>query len=271
MILFVCMAFFAFKGYDFNLGFCLLSALAMALFHAAGNLLSDLSDYRTGIDRADSASVMTLVSGDFSERQIRNFGLILLFIGTALGLFIAFSTSLWVLLIGFFGALLTVGYPWLKSHALGDLTIFLNFGLLPVLGISFIAINHFEPWLLLFTFTIGSITVATLHANNTRDVATDGRVGAKSFATLIGHKASAYLYCAEVLLPYLFILVASFFSTFFTLVVFLSLPMAIANAKSMLASFSDIKAIEHLDERTAKLNLPFGFLLIIGYLLACFI
>ncbi|MCR4620128.1 MAG: prenyltransferase [Paludibacteraceae bacterium] len=246
---------------------CFAAALCMLVFHAAANLLSSYYDFKTGVDREDNAADRTLVSGAFRPRQIFTFGVILLLIGIIGGLVIAYACSPAVLVIGAIGTVLSAAYSWLKYRAWGDLTIFLNFGLLPVLGISYVAFSQFDPHLLLFSFTVGSIVVATLHANNTRDTQTDTRAGIRTFASVIGHKASVVLYCAEVLLPYAIVLVSAIcFRHLFTLVVLLSLPVAIKNAKAMTRSKNDIKSIDNLDQATAMLTLQFGALLCIGYL-----
>lgn len=46
---------------------------------------------------------------------------------------------------------------------------------------------------------VGLITVAILHANNTRDMRTDARAEIQTLAMKLGGKASMYVYCAEVL------------------------------------------------------------------------
>lgn len=268
MILFVAMSYMTLlDNVEVRWAWCFAAAACMLVFHAAGNLISSYFDFKTGVDRIDNAADKTLVSGAFQAKQILIFGIVLLLIGIIGGCIIAFKCSLAIFVIGIIGAALSAGYSWLKYRALGDITIFLTFGLLPMLGISYVAIAHFDAHLLLFTFTVGSIVVATLHANNTRDIPTDSRAGMRSFASVIGKKASVIVYCCEVLVPYLIIAVSSLFTHhFLTLVILLSLPMAIKNAKSMINGMNNPESMKNLDERTAMHTLFFGALLCLGYL-----
>lgn len=57
---------------------------------------------------------------------------------------------------------------------------------------------------------VGLITVAILHANNTRDIRTDSRADIRTLAMKLGGKMSMYVYCAEILLLFSLIFAVSF-------------------------------------------------------------
>lgn len=80
---------------------------------------------------------------------------------------------------------------------------------------------------------VGLITVAILHANNTRDMRTDARAEIQTLAMKLGGKASMYVYCAEVLFPFGWIagLIAVGTLPLWTLLVMPALVPAIGNVR----------------------------------------
>jgi 1,4-dihydroxy-2-naphthoate octaprenyltransferase len=178
-----------------------------------------------------------------------------------------YITGIKTLYFGLAGCLLTVGYPWLKYHALGDLDIFLTYSVLPILGTSFVACGAIVPQLLWLTIPIGLITVGILHANNTRDTEHDNRANIKTFAMLVGKKASAWLYCFEVIFPFLWVVAAIIAGALplWSLLVLVALKPAIDNARKAMAFLTEgMGALIGVDELTAKLQLMFSLLLTIS-------
>ena len=121
---------------------------------------------------------------------------------------------------------------------------------------------------------VGLITVGILHSNNTRDMEQDRRAGIKTFAMAIGGKASSYLYCFEVIFPFLWCvagIVAGLFPVCI-ITVFAVLKPAIDNArKAMCYPKEGMKALVGLDESTAKLQLMFSLALFGGFMIAAFV
>ena len=120
-----------------------LALVGIVFFHAGGNVISDWADYRSGVDNENAFAVPNLVFHKFKPQEYLKFGTVLLAIGVAIGLVLVLRTGWTLLLVGLLGALLTVGYSFFKYRALGDLTIFLNFSILPILGTTYVAIGTF--------------------------------------------------------------------------------------------------------------------------------
>ena len=180
----------------------ILSLVGVMLLHAGGNVLSDLADYRSGVDNPDAFAVGNLVFGHFREREYLVFGILLLATGVVVGIAITLLSGPGLLWIGGAGVLFTIAYPWLKYHALGDADIFLVFGILPVIGTAYAVTGSFHPEALILSVPVGIITVSVLHANNTYDTESDRKAGIKTFGMILGLKVSAILYCAYMIVPF---------------------------------------------------------------------
>lgn len=258
-------------GHPVHWLFGLWALVNIVFVHAAGNVWSDIADYRSGVDAADTFGVRTLVDGQFTPQEFRRLSLTLNTIAVIMGLALVALTGLTLLVIGMAGIALSLLYPRLKYAALGDLVIALCYAFLPMIGTSFIASGVIHWDVLWLAVPVGSITVAILHVNNTRDIETDQRARIHTLAMLTGRPFAAGLYVFEVLLPYAWLigLVLARLAPWTALTAILSLPIAVANARAMLSYRQDgIAAIARLDERTAQLQLLFSVLLMAGLALA---
>ena len=258
------LAYLFWHGHEINWLTGVWALLNIIVFHAAGNTWSDYYDYKRGVDREDAIGGMSIVSGEFQACEIKRLAWILLVIAVVAGIGLMLVSGLPVLYFGLAGCALIVLYPWLKYHALGDLDIFLTYSVLPILGTSYVAtgtLNYETLWLML---PIGLITVGILHVNNTRDIEQDSRAGIKTFAMLVGKRVSVVLYIAELMLPFVCVLVAAIYGAmpWWSLVVLVALKPAIDNCRAMLKLPAEgMKALIGVDEKTAQLQLMFSLLL----------
>ena len=114
---------------DYPVVLCLiLSVLGVILLHAAGNVLSDYYDYKSGVDNEDAFAVPNLVFHHFEPKEYLIFSILLFIAGIAVGVVITLLSGPGLLIVGAVGVLLTALYSFLKFRALGDLDIFLIFG-----------------------------------------------------------------------------------------------------------------------------------------------
>lgn len=248
-----------------------LALVGIVFFHAGGNVLSDWADYRSGVDNEQAFAVPNLVFHKFKPEEYLKFASVLLIIGALIGLVLVLRTGWTLLLVGLLGALLTVGYSFFKYRALGDLTIFLNFSILPILGTTYVAIGSFYWDALVLALPIGLITVAVLHANNTLDTESDRAAGIKTFAMLIGIKAAARLYIAYVIVPFVCVLVSVSVGRlpWLSLLCFIALRPAIRNVRTVKQYVDKGKdAMMGLDQKTAQLQLVFSVFLTLGLVIA---
>lgn len=245
--------------------------LNIIVFHAAGNTWSDYFDFRKRVDADDTFGVRTLTSGQFTPKEILALSLSLLAAALAGGIGLLLRTGLPLLYIGLAGAACSVFYPFLKYHALGDFVIFAAYALLPMLGTSYVCISDFDWTVLYLAVPVGLITVAILHCNNTRDMDTDRRADISTIAMRLGGRVSVWLYCIEILLPYVWLAVCAAAGLFslWTLLVWLTVIPAIMNVRMAAGYFSEgPSAIASLDEATARLQLLFSLVLILSFVIA---
>lgn len=263
MPIIVSIAYLFSKNADINWYLAVWTLIGMVLFHITGNLWSDYFDFKKKVDDTDTFGATSITSGLFQANEIRNFAIGMLVVSVLSGLGILYCTGLPILWIGMAGAVCMLLYPFLKYNALGDLDILITFAFLPTIGTSY-AITGAIDWSVLYiALPVGLITDGILHANNTRDIATDKRAGILTMAMSMGKKSAAWLYAFEVTFPYLWIVVCAVMGIFklHTILVLISLPMAIKCAKTMLNGYNDTNAIAMLDMQAAQLQMVFSFML----------
>ena len=245
--------------------------VAIVIFHAGGNTWSDYHDYLGGIDTPESTAVTTLTSGQFKPTEIRNLGLGLITTATLLGLAMVARCGMPLLWVGIAGAMLTILYPMLKRHALGDLDIFLTYAFLPCIGTS-IAVSGTIAWDVMYVaLPLGLIIVAILHSNNLRDIETDGEAGITTFAMCAGHHASAWIYTMEMAIPFASVImcVAAGIFPLWALMALLPMRGFLDNIHTVVRYGTKGEgSIQGVDENTAKLLLAFSLLLTVSFIIS---
>ena len=198
----VTLAYLFWMKEDINWANGIWALLNIVVFHAAGNTWSDYFDYKQGVDMKDTFGAKTLTDKMFTPKEIYRLSLVLLLAALAGGLGLLWRTGFPLLYIGLGGAACALLYPPLKYNALGDVVIFMAYAFLPTLGTAYVSTGAFLWDVLWIAIPVGLITVAILHANNTRDMQTDARASIKTLAMELGGRTSVILYCAEILFPF---------------------------------------------------------------------
>lgn len=242
----------------------------MMLFQAASNLIGDYFDYKHKIDLPDSLNgVRHISSGKFSPKMVLCYGFVLLFFAMVLGLIILINSNFSYIWIGILGALMVCFYPFLKYNALGDVDVLLGYAIMPSIGMSYVMSGRLFLDIIWLSLSFGLLTVAILHANNTRDIKNDTRAKITTFAILIGEKTAKKIYYIELIIPYILIIIYIIFDfPIYIIITLCTIPMAISNIKLMHKLHNDETIIADLDKRTASLQLTFGLLLSLSLILA---
>jgi len=260
---------------SFNLIHFLAAFFGMVFLHTGSNLLNDVFDFKKGIDRNVNPVSGAVVRGWITPSQALRAGLFFLLAGTIIGLFIVSRVGLPILWIGMTGVAVGAFYTWgplpLKFNALGDFSVFLNFGILGSLGAWTVQTGSPTWTPVLWAIPMSIFVVGILHANNWRDIESDHAGGIKTMATVLGDTASEVYYIFLLLSPFGIIFLYLALSminglqpempmTF--LITFIALPKAIKliqkgkHRKNPAMPFDFIA----LDGETAQLNLMFGVL-----------
>ncbi len=264
-------AFLAWKGYDINWLCAVLALIGNVTFHAAGNLLSDWWDYKKGVDNEEAYAIPNLVFHHFEPKEYMRFAAILFSSGIIIGLVLTLLSGWELLIIGGIGALLAASYSFFKFRAMGDLFVFTCFGILPVIGTSFVSAGFIDWSILVLSLPLGIFTIAVLHDNNTVDITTDKASGIRTLPMLLGEKTSVKLYIAYMAIPYIVVIIFCIAALlpWPALISLVSVPAAYKNAITASDWFQKGReAMIGLDQKTAQVHLIFSFLLSIGLALA---
>ncbi len=252
---------------------------AMTILHTGSNLLNDIYDYKKGIDKFINPVSGAVIRQWITPREARRAGIICLVIGSAIGLWIAATVSYVILLIGIVGVAIGVLYTWgplpLKYNALGDLAVFLNFGILGALGAWTVQTGSPAWTPVIWTIPMSLLVVGILHSNNWRDINSDTTSGIRTFASILGDRLSESYYIFLILGPFIVILTlilltrivaAGHQMPFSFLMTFLAIPPAVKLIQKGKQRFTSDQPLNFLalDGATAQLNLLFGALCVIA-------
>ena len=249
---------------------------ASLLLHSGTNLISEYYDLEKGVDRKDTfGSSRVLVEDLLPPKTVLKAGYVSFLIGFILGLVLVYVHGLPILYLGLFGiagGIFYTGKPiGYKYVALGDILVFLLMGPLMVVGSYFSLTGSFDWNVAIVSLPIGFLVTAILNANNIRDIKHDTEAKVKTLATILGIGAAKKEYYILVFGAYLSVVLMVLFGLleYWALIVIISLPVAIKNAKDIsLAQVNNPETIAIMDIKTAQLHMQFGLLLTISLLLS---
>jgi 1,4-dihydroxy-2-naphthoate octaprenyltransferase len=195
----------------FRLVPALLALVVSLALQVAVNYANDYSDGKRGTD-ADRVGPMRLVgSGAASADQVLRAALAAFAVAGVAGLGLAALSSWWLLAVGaaciaaawtYTGGPLPYGY-----RALGEVFVFVFFGLVAVVGTTFVQTRTLDGLAFAAAVPIGLLIVAILVVNNLRDVAGDAGAGKRTLAVVVGERATRTGYAALVAVAFLAVLV----------------------------------------------------------------
>ena len=178
-------------------------ALLVALALQVGvNYANDYSDGIRGTD-ADRVGPLRLVgSGLATPGQVKTAAFASFGVAMVLGLVLVVTSAWWLLLVG----ALCVVAAWFYTggqrpygyHALGEVMVFVFFGLVAVLGTTYVQTGTAPLPAWFAAVGVGSLACAILVANNVRDIPTDREAGKRTLAVVLGDRQSRYLYALLV-------------------------------------------------------------------------
>jgi 1,4-dihydroxy-2-naphthoate polyprenyltransferase len=217
-------------------GIALLCAL---LIQIATNLANDYFDFIKGADTAERLGpVRVTQSGLIPPRTVRN--VMFSVIGTTflLGLYLVAIAGWPILAIGIASLICAVAYtagPFPLAYVgLGDLFVFLFFGLAAVTGTHYVQALHWSGTALLAAVPVGALSTAILVVNNYRDTDTDRAARKRTLAVRIGRRATRVEFLALILAAYMVpILQAMKLQAPLLLLPLLTLPLAIPLLRTM--------------------------------------
>jgi 1,4-dihydroxy-2-naphthoate octaprenyltransferase len=226
----------------FSLGLTLL-ALAVALFLQIGvNYANDYSDGIRGTDANRVGPLRLTGSKSVKPQAVKNAAFIFFALAAMSGLAIVLLTQHWWFLpVGAASIVAAWFYTGGKNPygyaGLGELAVFIFFGLVATYGTAYIQIGRFDLNALLGGVAAGLFASAVLMVNNIRDIDTDRHVGKRTLAVKVGKRWAKAIFFAMIWLPMTLLIVSPLIypATFFAwATVFLLIPITliVATAKS---------------------------------------
>ncbi|GAB3617287.1 1,4-dihydroxy-2-naphthoate polyprenyltransferase [Okibacterium endophyticum] len=185
-----------------------LLCLAVAVSLQIGvNFANDYSDGIRGTDRDRVGPFRLVGSGRAKPRTVLVVALVFFGIAAVAGLALTVLTQQWWLIA--VGAA-AIAAAWFYTggkrpygyYALGELFVFVFFGLVATVGTTFVQVLTVNQEAWFGAVAVGLISVATLLTNNLRDVAQDRVAGKRTLSVLVGHVASRVLYIVFILVPF---------------------------------------------------------------------
>jgi 1,4-dihydroxy-2-naphthoate polyprenyltransferase len=253
-------------------GLPLLAALLGAiLLQIVTNLVNDVADHEKGADTAERLGpTRAAQSGLLTPRQMWTGVAVCVALALGIGLYLTAVAGWPIVAIGVASILAGVSYtagPWpLGYHGLGDLFVFVFFGLVAVCGTGFVELGIVPVLAWFAAVPVGAIATAVLVVNNVRDRATDAVAGKRTLAVRLGRRAGVVEYAVLLLAAYVtpVVVMVLFRRTVLVLLPLLSLPVA-ARLLYTLAT-REGRALNACLTGTAKLLLLHGGLFAVGLL-----
>lgn len=250
-----------------------LAAMAVALLlQIAANLANDVFDFHRGADVARLGPTRVTQGGLIPPHRVKQATLLTLGLATLAGLYLVWRGGWPILVLGVLALLSAVAYtagPFpLGYHGLGDLFVFLFFGLVGVTGSAYVQTREVTALALLAAIPIGCIATAIIIVNNLRDIDTDRAAAKRTLAVRIGRVWTIRQYQALLLAAYLTPLLLGAFgaiSRWGALPPLLSLPSAARLLTGVRRESG--RALNPILGGTARLTLVFGVLFAAGLVL----
>ena len=202
------------------------------------NYANDYSDGIRGTD-ADRVGPMRLVgSGTATPRAVKTAAFAAFGVAALAGLVLAATTAWWLVAVG----AVCVVAAWFYTGGdkpygylgLGEVMVFVFFGLVAVIGTTYVQTETWEWPALYAGIGIGALACAILVANNLRDIPTDTVAGKRTLAVRLGDERTRYLYAFLVLVAAAAVVAVAAATTWWALLGLVFLARAAAPTRAVL-------------------------------------
>jgi 1,4-dihydroxy-2-naphthoate octaprenyltransferase len=252
-----------------------IAALIGAIFIQVGtNLSNDYSDARRGADAEDRLGPVRVTAGGLvPPRQVLVATYVSFGIAVLAGGYLIAVSGWQLLLVGaasiLAGVLYTGGPRPYGYEGLGEVFVFLFFGIVAVAGSYFVQVKHVSWEAFALAVPVGLLAASILVVNNYRDIDTDRRAGKRTLAVRLGRERTRILFASMVYLAYLATPVTWLFGPLkpWVLLPWLTIPIA-APIVRIVRNRTDGASLNGALAQTGLLQLAFCTLLAAGLLLS---
>ncbi len=196
------------SGATFRLDTALGCVAVALLLQVVANFANDLSDFRRGADTPDRQGPLRVAAaGLVTERQLEAAIAIAIGLAGVVGLWLAYVGGPVLILLGLLAVVAALAYtggPWPYGYrGLGEVFVFVFFGLVAVVGTAYLQAGRLDPVFFAAAVPPGALITAILVVNNLRDIPTDRAAGKRTLAVIMGRGWTAREYLALLAAAYL--------------------------------------------------------------------
>ncbi|HAB53451.1 MAG: 1,4-dihydroxy-2-naphthoate octaprenyltransferase [Ignavibacteria bacterium RIFOXYB2_FULL_35_12] len=250
-----------------------LSALLCSLLIQVGtNFTNDLYDFLKGSDTTKRKGPRrVLASGLISVGETKTAIVLTFLTAFLIGLFLVYHGGFVILVIGILSILAGLAYtagPYpLAYNALGDIFVFMFFGIIGTVGTYYLHTNDLSIVSFISSIPVGALVTNILVVNNYRDIEEDKTAGKKTLAVKLGKNFTLYQFTFLIVLSFLvpLLLFAFFNASIWIFLPYLTLPIAY-KVISMIYTLNGTQLNSTL-ELTARLSAIYGLLFSAGIIL----
>jgi 1,4-dihydroxy-2-naphthoate polyprenyltransferase len=248
-----------------------LLALVVAVALQIGvNYANDFSDGLRGTD-ADRVGPLRLVgSGVAAPAAVKAAAFGCFAVAALAGLVLALTTAWWLVLVGaaaIAAAWFYTGGPRPYGYrALGEVGVFVFFGLVAALGTTYVQAHRLSWVAVAAAVAVGALACAILTANNLRDIPSDEAVGKRTLAVVLGERRARRLYVGLVAVAFLLAAAVAVGGDPWVVLVVLVAPLGLGASRAVLAGTDGAGLVPVLRD-TGLLELGYAVLFAAGLLL----
>ncbi|ANB62086.1 1,4-dihydroxy-2-naphthoate polyprenyltransferase [Anoxybacteroides amylolyticum] len=260
----------AFHETNIRLSLFVAMLVASLLIQAATNMFNEYYDYKRGLDSAESVGIGgAIVRDGIAPKTVLWLAVSFFIAAMFIGIYICIHSSWWLAAIGVVcmaaGYFYTGGPLPIAYTPFGELAAGFFMGVVIILISFFIQTGSVTMVPIVVSVPIAILVGSILLANNIRDLDGDRKHGRKTMAILVGRTNAIRILAGMLIFSFAWIigLVAFHVVSAWTLLVFLSVPKAIAATKGFIGKTKPLDMMPAM-KATAQTNTQFGFLLAIG-------
>jgi len=244
-------------------------ALVVALGVQIGtNYANDYADGLRGTDEVRVGPTRLVAAGLASPSAVRAAALVSFGVAAIAGIALAAATSWWLIAVG--AACFAAGWFYTAGPlpygylGLGELFVFVFFGLVATMGSAYVQVGHVTLVSLAAAIPVGFLATALLEANNLRDVAGDARAGKRTIAVRLGRARAGWLYTGTLIGAAAGVCVLAYWRPW-ALLALAAAPLAVGPVR-LVHGGAEGRALLPVLGATARLQLVVGALLTVGIL-----
>ncbi len=246
-----------------------LLALAVSLLLQVGvNYANDYSDGIRGTDDARVGPLRLVGSGLASPRAVKAAAFLSLGAAGLVGLVLVATTAWWLLLVGVLSILAawfyTGGTRPYGYMGLGEVMVFVFFGLVAVLGTTYVQTRSFELPALYAAVGVGAFACAILVVNNLRDIPTDTVSGKRTLAVALGEERTRHLYGLLVDLAAVALVAVALTTTWWALLGLAAAPPAVRAVNVVLGDKATGQGLVPVLQQTGMAGLLYAAGILVG-------